>query len=125
MVASKALFLSLLLSGASSYAVAHTHLQKSDPADGSTLQAPPTEFVLSFSEAARLTVLSLQKAAGPAQKLTPLPTAAARQITIPAPHLAPGTYTLSWRVLSDDGHVMPGKLTFTIANGVGGTPHTS
>ena len=122
MVASRALFLGLLLCGAASNAAAHTHLQKSDPADGSTLQAAPAGFVLSFSEAARLTVLSLQKDAGPAQKIAPLPTAAARQITVPAPRLAPGTYTLSWRVLSDDGHVMPGKLTFTIATNAG-SPH--
>jgi methionine-rich copper-binding protein CopC len=28
--------------------------------------------------------------------------------------LTPGTYSVSWRVVSDDGHVMGGALHFTL-----------
>jgi methionine-rich copper-binding protein CopC len=33
---------------------------------------------------------------------------------IPAPQLAPGSYTLSYRVLSDDGHIMSGSIKFRL-----------
>lgn len=93
---------------------AHTHLEKSVPADGSTLQAAPPSFVLTFAKPVKLTALSLQRGSDPGRKLGPLPADAAAQVSIPAPKLADGTYVLSWRAVGDDGHVMPGKLTFTV-----------
>ena len=95
---------------------AHAHLVKSVPANGSTVAAAaaPAKFVLTFGEPAKLTVLSLQKDSEPAKKISPLPTAPAAQISIPAPQLAAGKYVLSWRAVGDDGHVVPGKLTFTV-----------
>jgi methionine-rich copper-binding protein CopC len=71
--------------------------------------------VLNFSEAARLTALSIQKDNEPQQNLKPLSVAAAQQISVPLPQLTPGTYSVSWHVLSDDGHVMSGTLHFTLA----------
>jgi copper resistance protein C len=93
---------------------AHAHLQKSIPADNSAIKTSPSNLVLNFSEAARLTALSIQKAEGPKQNLQPLPTAAAQQISVPLPPLTPGAYSVSWRVVSDDGHVMSGALHFTL-----------
>ena len=96
-------------------ASAHAHLEKSSPADGSVITTSPPSIVLSFSEAARLTALSIQRGEEAKQNVKPLPTAAAQQITVPLPPLKPGAYSLSWRVLSDDGHVMSGTLHFTLA----------
>jgi methionine-rich copper-binding protein CopC len=96
-------------------ASAHAHLQKSSPADNSVITTPPSNLVLNFSEAARLTALSIQKGSESPQKLNPLPTTAAQQISVPLPPLTRGTYSVSWRVLSDDGHVMSGTLHFTLA----------
>jgi methionine-rich copper-binding protein CopC len=107
--------LSLVVTGT---ALAHTKLTSSMPAEGSTVASAPTEFVLTFGEAARLTALSVQKDGGTEQKIAALPTAAAAQLKVPAPKLESGHYTLSWRVAGDDGHVMNGKVTFS----VGGTP---
>jgi copper transport protein len=98
----------------SALAWAHTHLVRSVPADGSTVASGPAKFVLTFAEPAKLTTLSLQKGTEPAKKITPLPTAPAAEISVPAPQLAPGKYVLTWRAVSDDGHVMPGKVTFTV-----------
>jgi len=95
-------------------ASAHTHLVKSVPANGATVAEAPAKFVLTFAEPVKVTALSLQKDSEPAQKLGPLPTAVAAEITIPAPQLKAGKYVLTWRVLSDDGHVMPGKVSFTV-----------
>ena len=98
----------------STLADAHSHLKESQPAEGSTLNAPPANIVLKFSESAQLTALTIQKEGAAEQKLGPLPTAASAQMSIPAPQLSPGKYTVSWRVVSDDSHVMAGKLHFTI-----------
>jgi len=98
----------------SALAFAHTHLVKAVPADGSTLMVSPPKFILTFAEPAKLTVLSLQKDAEPVKKIGPLPTTPSAEIAIPAPQLVAGKYVLSWRAVSDDGHVMPGKLTFTV-----------
>ena len=93
---------------------AHAHLQKSSPADNSVITTSPSNLVLNFSEAARLTGLSIQKGEEPKQDLKPLPTTAAQQVSIPLPPLTPGTYSVNWRVVSDDGHVMGGALHFTL-----------
>jgi copper transport protein len=111
-IARIALALALMSCGA--LAFAHTHLVKADPANGSTVKVAPTKFVLTFAEPAKLTSMSLQKDAEPAKKVGPLPTAASAEISIPAPQLAAGKYVLTWRAVSDDGHVMPGKLSFTV-----------
>jgi methionine-rich copper-binding protein CopC len=94
---------------------AHAHLLKSNPADNSEIVTSPPNLVLNFSEAAQLTALSIQKGADPQQKLTPPRTDAAPQISVPLPPLTPGVYTVSWRVLSADGHVMSGALRFTLS----------
>jgi methionine-rich copper-binding protein CopC len=96
-------------------ASAHAHLEKSSPADGSVLTTSPSSIVLNFSEAARLTALSIQRGDDPKQNLKPLPTTAAQQISVPLPPLKSGTYSLTWRMLSDDGHMMSGTLHFTLA----------
>jgi methionine-rich copper-binding protein CopC len=94
---------------------AHAHLQSSTPADNSVITASPPDLVLNFSEAARLTALSIQKGSEAEQKLKPLPAADAAQILVPLPPLTPGTYIVSWYALSDDGHVTSGALHFTLA----------
>lgn len=104
----------LVLVGCSTLAFAHAKLVKADPANGSTVKAAPTKFVLTFGEPAKLTALSLQKGAEPAKKIGSLPTDASAEISVPAPKMEPGKYTLSWRVVGDDGHVLPGKVTFTV-----------
>jgi methionine-rich copper-binding protein CopC len=105
--------LALVAFGVTAYA--HAHLQKSSPADNSVITTSPSNLVLNFSEAARLTALSIKKDSEPAQNLKPLPTTAAQQISVPLPQLTSGTYSVSWRVVSDDGHIMAGALHFTLA----------
>lgn len=96
-------------------AAAHTHLKHSTPAEGSVLTASPPSIVLTFSEAARVTALTLQKDGEAAQKLTPLPSAPAAEVSVPAPKLTAGKYSVAWRVVSDDNHIMSGTLHFTVA----------
>jgi methionine-rich copper-binding protein CopC len=96
-------------------AQAHSHLKESTPAEGSTVKAPES-IMLMFSEAAKVTALTIQKDGDKEQKLSPLPTEASAHVMVPAPKLMPGKYTVSYRVVSDDGHVMGGKLHFTVSD---------
>lgn len=108
----------VMLSLAATVALAHAHLKKAVPADGGVVSTAPATVVLSFSEPAHLTACWIQKADGPKQKITGLPTAASPDITVPLPQLDPGTYVLSWNVVGDDTHVVPGRIHFTVS----GTP---
>jgi methionine-rich copper-binding protein CopC len=92
---------------------AHAHLIAAVPAEGSAGRAPE-HIVLSFSEAARITAMTLQREGEEPHKLTPLPAEMAARITVPLPELLPGKYTLNFRVVGDDGHVVPGTLHFTV-----------
>ncbi len=94
-------------------AEAHTHVKEAQPADGSVVTTAPANIVLKFSEAARVTALTVQKDGEAEQKLAPLPSAPTEVVSVPAPKLAPGRYVVSYRVVSDDNHIMSGKLHFT------------
>ena len=93
-------------------AAAHTHLKGSVPAEGSVITASPANIVLTFSGPTRVTALTVQKEGEAVQKLSPLPSALAAQVTVPSPKLTPGKYVLNWRVAGADSHVMAGKLHF-------------
>jgi methionine-rich copper-binding protein CopC len=94
-------------------AQAHAHLQGSTPRDGSTLDGAPASLVLQFSEPARLTALWIEKQGGEKKKLAP-PQDAQSEISITLPKLEPGEYLVTWRVQGNDGHVVPGKVRFTV-----------
>ena len=96
-------------------ALAHTHLLRATPADGSTLESPPRELQLVYSEAASLTALSIQKAGDTApRKLGPLPRQPAAKFVIDLPPLVSGSYLVKWRALSDDNHLASGSIHFTV-----------
>jgi methionine-rich copper-binding protein CopC len=111
----KRLMTTILLAAAlASPAFAHTKLKASVPADGSTVETAPAAFALTFSEPARLTSLSVQKDGGVEQKITGLPAAASAEARIAAPKLENGRYSLNYRLVGADGHVINGKVTFTV-----------
>jgi copper transport protein len=92
----------------------HAHLLQVTPADGSVVAQAPAAFSFKFSEAATLTALSLQKTGEAEQKL-PLPDSPATpDIRVAAPTLSPGSYTLTYRVLSADHHIVSGHIAFKV-----------
>ena len=104
-----------LLFALAGVAQAHTHLTKSTPEDKSVLFSPPQQLLLHFSAATRLTALTLQKEGDKeGSKLGPLPKEAAADFTLPLKTLTPGSYTVNWRVVGDDNHIMNGVLKFTV-----------
>ncbi|HEV7714609.1 MAG TPA: copper resistance CopC family protein [Steroidobacteraceae bacterium] len=96
-------------------AYGHSHLEKSTPAEGSVLTTAPANFVLNFEHPVRVTALSIQKGDGQSEPVGPVPETTGTQISVPAPKLVPGKYTVSWRAVSSDKHVMSGKIQFTLA----------
>ena len=103
----------LLCCGWLSSAQAHAHLRGSTPTEGAVLKSAPAELVLQLSEPARLTAVSIQRA-GDARRPLRAPEAAASEIRLALPALTAGKYLVSWRALSDDGHVTSGTLHFTL-----------
>ena len=100
----------------SSVAEAHTQLVNATPANGSTVAAAPIQVMLLFARAVTLTALSIQKTGEKvAQKLGPLPKAAAEHFAVALPKLTSGNYLVKYRVLGDDGHVAAGTTEFTIS----------
>lgn len=95
-------------------AYGHAHVQKSEPANNSTLSELPKNVMLEFNEAVLLTVLTLQKGDTKVQDLGPLPSAAANTVSVPMPVVNAGSYIIKWRAAGDDGHVVSGKVMFTV-----------
>jgi copper transport protein len=104
-------------------AQAHATLISSEPADSAALETAPPTVRLWFSEAVslRFSTVRLFDADGQAITLHLLWSAseAPNALTAALPSLAPGTYSLFWRVLSEaDGHFSQGLLVFAIGGPV-------
>jgi methionine-rich copper-binding protein CopC len=95
---------------------AHAKLGSSLPADGESLQTPPKELVLHFSEAVRLTALTITREGAASQKVDSLPSTGMKDFAIAAPALETGRYSVSWRALAADSHVMTGTFVFTVGS---------
>jgi methionine-rich copper-binding protein CopC len=95
---------------------AHAHLHSTKPANHSTLSSAPTTVTLEFEEAVQLTALAIQQDDATAQKIAPLPAEASKRFTLPLPAIGSGHYVVTWRAVSDDRHVMSGKLDFTVSS---------
>jgi len=100
-------------------ALRHLSLRSSAPANRATVE-PPTEIRLWFSERpqARSTALTLIGPNGDPVRLGDV-TADAGDDRVyfarPDAALSPGAYRVAWRTMAQDGHVIRGEFTFTVA----------
>ena len=86
------------------------------PADKAVLDKSPQQLMLHFSEPTKLTAVTLQRhGESEAHKLASLPKEATAAASIPLQSLSQGEYTVEWRAVGDDNHVMKGTLHFTVA----------
>ncbi len=99
-------------------ATAHATLVKSSPARRATLAESPPRVELVFSERleAAYARLRVEDASGARVDLGDVGLARddARRLTVSLPPLAPGAYTIRFRVVSVDGHVVESSLPFTV-----------
>lgn len=107
----------LLLVGAAGIARGHAELREAEPEVGATFRwGRPERVHLRFTQAlqeASIVVTNRQFEPfqqGEAQLLADDPRAA----SVALPPLPPGTYTVSWRVLSVDDHPLEGAYDFTV-----------
>jgi len=95
-------------------AFAHASLVRSQPTDRAVVAQPPSTLTLTFNEPVSPLVVRL---VGPTGEATELSNVAANDATliISLPEgLTLGTYLVSWRVISADGHPVGGTLTFSV-----------
>lgn len=109
------------LVAASGHARAHAALISTEPADGAVVAEAPPLLRLSFSEPVAPLVLRLFQPDGSSVDLTDFRTRDAA-VEIDLPDLPDGTSTLSWRVVSIDGHPVGGSVSFSIGAPSAGRP---
>ncbi|RKE20418.1 copper transport protein [Streptomyces sp. TLI_171] len=110
--------LGLVLGGATA-ASAHATLERTDPAQGSVVQAAPAAVTLTFSEGVSLSadsvrVLDPQGNAVDDGKPEHVDGKAATARVTLRQGLGNGTYTVAWRAVSEDSHPVGGAFTFSI-----------
>ncbi len=98
---------------------AHNTLLSSDPADGASLAATPTQITWEFENPVPLETMTvtLIEATGVRSELSGLAHGAAgdTQVVTPLPALTPGEVSLRWRLVGADGHPITGRVDFTIS----------
>jgi methionine-rich copper-binding protein CopC len=106
------------LSSSVSLALAHALLVKAEPPRRAVLDKAPAQVRLWFNEEiegdyASLAVLDAEK--HPVTEAKPqLAQDDPKSIVLPLPELAPGKYSVKFRVLSVDGHVVDSSFDFTV-----------
>mgnify|MGYP001608370895 FL=1 len=99
-------------------ALAHSMLVKAEPPRRAVLAKTPTQVRLWFNEElegeyASLIVLDAEK--HPVTEIKPqLTPDDPKSIVLPLPELMPGKYSVNFRVLSVDGHVVESSFDFTV-----------
>jgi copper transport protein len=98
-------------------ASAHAELEETAPAAGSVVPAAPSQVSVTFSEPVTLSlgrIVVMGPDGHPAQAGPPT-TGTGDQVLVPLRHgLGRGTYLVSYRVVSADGHPVAGGFTFSI-----------
>jgi len=111
-------FALILVAGLPVNAGAHAALVKSSPARGTTLVQPPQRVELTFSERLEpaYSTVDVVDTAGQQVDLrdASLSPADSRRLTVSLPHLVAGKFTVRFRVLSVDGHVVQSEFAFTV-----------
>ena len=107
--------LSLLLTGFSAF---HVHLTRSEPMADSSVAAP-TAVKLWFSAPIEVSVTSIHLTNGANHAVaTGAPTQASgrnQPVVIPITGaMEPGRYSVAWRTMSHDSHVVRGTFAFTV-----------
>jgi methionine-rich copper-binding protein CopC len=97
-------------------ASAHADLVSATPADKSTVSGTPSEIVLTFSESLNPTKSSLVLLDSSSSQVAKagVDPADDKVMRLTPPALDPGAYEIDWTSDSLDGHLLRGKVTFTV-----------
>lgn len=100
-----------------SAAIAHAMLDHASPRVGSTVAAAPKELTLWFTEKLEpaFSTADVRNAQGAVQSGKAHVDGSDRaELRVPLKALPPGTYIVTWRVLSVDTHRTQGTFSFTV-----------
>lgn len=100
-----------------SVAQAHAELTQTSPAENAVLSAPPTSLRLTFNEDLLSNFAMLTVAVGKSAPRAVRAAVDGRTMTaaVPAGRPGAGRWTVTYRIVSVDGHVMSGTLRFTVS----------
>ena len=98
---------------------AHAFLDHAAPAVGSTVHGSPSQVKLWFTQQLEPAFSSAQVLDRSGKRVdkadAKVDASDATLLLVSLPQLAPGTYKVTWRVLSVDTHVTEGDFTFDVA----------
>ncbi|OZM72546.1 copper resistance protein CopC [Amycolatopsis antarctica] len=106
-------------------ASAHNVLVSSDPAENAALPAAPPVVTLTFDQYVQAGDSNQVAVTGPdgSQWAEGQISVRGNVVTAPVRPLGPaGQYTVGYRILSADGHPVPGEIRFTLTTAGNGTP---
>lgn len=108
-----AVLLCALLAGATT-AQAHAQLDHASPAVGSSVAASPAQISLVFTQSIepKFSGASVRNSAG--ARVDQGSSASGSTLRVSVKGLSPGTYTVSWHVLSVDTHKTQGSFSFRV-----------
>lgn len=98
-------------------ALAHSDLVSSDPEDGSTVTSPPRTIVLVFNETVQDTGSAVVVTGPEDQRIddpASLQVDGARVVVVVDGQAPSGAYTVAYRVVSADGHVITGSVQYRL-----------
>ena len=114
-------------------AIAHSPLQKANPANGAVLETPPTEYKMLFKSPAKLIKFEIFQKGNNDDKSSSLLKnlfknsdrklieinykpllVLSESHSIKLPNINVGSYEVHWRAMGEDGHVLKGILTFEV-----------
>lgn len=123
LIAVVAIVFAALLGGPAT-AWAHNTLVSSDPADGARLGTGPRQVRLVFDQPVRAGYDTVNVIGPNGDYWTDgKASVEGNAVTAPVRELGPkGTYTVAYRVLSNDGHPVTGEIRFTLTRAGQGTP---
>src|SRR3954468_14734179 len=98
-------------------ASAHAVLLRTDPSPQTTVKNPPTSVTLVYSEPVEVSFGAVRVFDVEAHRVDTGAISRAqgnREVVVPVRPLKDGTYTVTWRVVSADGHAVHGGFTFYV-----------
>lgn len=95
-------------------AFAHASLVRESPGFGQRLETPPARVVLSFDQSVELLPRAILVLDAGGENVAGPPRLEGRSVVAPVRTLPRGPYTIRWRAMSSDGHVVSGVYTFGV-----------
>jgi copper transport protein len=102
------------IAGGSAPASAHASVVDTDPLDGSVLTTSPDRLRVTFNETIRLSADAVELYDSTGKPVSARVTGQGSSLAVSPEQLAAGTYALTWRVISADGHPVAGSLSFSV-----------